>query len=293
VDKMMRSVHDKLEVCVLDVRDNRLVRLVVGLVLDPTAGVSSEEHLSDFIISEDDEGEGHWDEPPSPLEWVHSKHGVSSWAVSEEGSQKSFLHKTGDEDLVLHSLLEDGQSSGLADEDISPLDDDDSCEEHGVASELDDLSLRISPLLTVGILESHASLVVPADSESHEIFGHETVLHQDDGVADEAGEGLDHTDLTVSHGDQSLVDKLIGELVSWVSLHNVGLGLFVSEGDGGEEISSQIDAENGDGTERKRNGENHEDEEGSDFRDVGSEGVSDGLLQVIEDQSTFLNTSDD
>merc|ERR1712037_806789 len=141
---MIRSMHDKLEVCVLEVRDNRLVRLVVGLVLDPTAGVSSDEHLSDFIISEDDEGEGHWDEPPSPLEWVHSKHGVSSWAVSEEGLQKS-----GDEDLVLHSLLEDGQSSGLANEDIGPLDDDDSGEEHGVASELDDLSLRISPLLTV------------------------------------------------------------------------------------------------------------------------------------------------
>ena len=37
---------------------NGLVRLVVGLVLDPTAGVSSDEHLSDFIISEDDEREG-------------------------------------------------------------------------------------------------------------------------------------------------------------------------------------------------------------------------------------------
>jgi len=201
--------------------------LVVGLVLDPTAGVSSDEHLSDFIIGEDDEREGHWDEPPSPLEWVHSKHSVSSWAVSEERSQKSLLHKTGDEDLVLHSLLEDGESSGLADKDIGPLDDDDSGEEHSVASELDDLSLRVSPLLTVGILKSHTSLVVPVDSESHKIIGQETVLHQDDGVADEAGEGLDHTDLTVSHGDQSLVDELVSELVSWVSLHNVRLGLLV------------------------------------------------------------------
>lgn len=290
---MIRSMHAKLEVCAFDVRDNELVRLVVGLVLDPTAGVSSDEHLSDFIISEDDEGEGHWDEPPSPLEWVHSKHSVSSWAVSEEGSQESLLHKTGDEDLVLHSLLEDGESSGLADEDIGPLDDDDSGEEHSVASELDDFSLRVSPLLTVGILKSHTGLVVPVDSESHEIFGQEAVLHHDDGVADEAGKGLDHTDLTVSHGDQSLVDKLVGELVSWVSLHDVGLGLFVGEGDGGEEISSQIDAEDGDGSERKGNGENHEDEEGSDFGNVGSEGVGDGLLQVVEDQSTFLNTSDD
>ena len=32
--------------------------LVVGLVLNPTAGVSSDEHLSDFIIGEDDEREG-------------------------------------------------------------------------------------------------------------------------------------------------------------------------------------------------------------------------------------------
>ena len=40
----------------LDVREGD--RLVIGFALDPTAGVSSDQELTDFVISEDDEGEG-------------------------------------------------------------------------------------------------------------------------------------------------------------------------------------------------------------------------------------------
>ena len=54
-------------------------------MLDPAAGRASNEHLSRLVIAEDDEREGHGDEPPSPLEWVHAQHGVGAGHVSQKG----------------------------------------------------------------------------------------------------------------------------------------------------------------------------------------------------------------
>ena len=52
--------------------------LVIGLVFDPAAGVSANEELSGFVVNEDDEREGHRDEPPRPLQRVHAQHSVST-----------------------------------------------------------------------------------------------------------------------------------------------------------------------------------------------------------------------
>lgn len=51
-------------------------------------------------------------------------------------------------------------------------------------------------------------------------------------------------------------------------------------------VSAQIDTENGDGTQWKRDVGDDEQEEGGDLRNVTSQGVGDGLLQVVEDQTT-------
>lgn len=82
--------------------------LVVGLLFDPVArSVVSEQVLSGFIVDEDEKREGHWDQPPVPFEWVHSKCDIGTWHVSQQSCQKSFLEETGDHDLVSHTLLED------------------------------------------------------------------------------------------------------------------------------------------------------------------------------------------
>lgn len=52
-------------------------------------------------------------------------------------------------------------------------------------------------------------------------------------------------------------------------------------------VSAQVDAEDGDGAERKRNVDQDEEQEGSDLRDVAGQRIGDGLLQVIKDETTW------
>lgn len=51
-------------------------------------------------------------------------------------------------------------------------------------------------------------------------------------------------------------------------------------------VSAQVDAKDGDSSQRKRNTGNDEEEERGDLRDVAGQCVSDGLLQVIEYETT-------
>lgn len=51
-------------------------------------------------------------------------------------------------------------------------------------------------------------------------------------------------------------------------------------------VGAQVDAEDGDRSQRKRNAGDDEEEEGRDLRDVTGQRVRDGLLQVVEDETT-------
>lgn len=51
-------------------------------------------------------------------------------------------------------------------------------------------------------------------------------------------------------------------------------------------VSAQVDAEDGDSSQRKRNAGNDEEEEGRDLRDVTGQCVRNGLLQVVKDETT-------
>lgn len=61
---------------------------------------------------------------------------------------------------------------------------------------------------------------------------------------------------------------------------------------GTHHVSSKIDAEDGNSSEWKRNIEQDEGEEGGDFGNVGGEGVGDGFLQIVEDETAFLYSGD-
>lgn len=83
-----------------------------------------------------------------------------------------------------------------------------------------------------------------------------------------------------------VVDKFVVEWVTRLAFHDVTLSLFVGEGDGGYEISSQIDTQDCDGSQGEGNVRQDEEQEGRNLRNVGCQGVSDGLLQVVEDQTS-------
>merc|ERR1719431_2002757 len=103
---------------------------------------------------------------------------------------------------------------------------------------------------------------------------------------------LDHTNLTVGHGDQTFVYKFVSEWISWLPLHDVGLGLLVSHGDGGHHVSSQVNTEDCDGSKGQGDISKNEKKEGRDLGNIGSKSVSDGFLQVVEDKTTFFYACD-
>lgn len=58
------------------------------------------------------------------------------------------------------------------------------------------------PFLSIGISQIVDSLRVPHLPDAEQLERQETVLSHDDEVHEEAGSGLDHTDLPVGHRDQ-------------------------------------------------------------------------------------------
>ena len=51
-------------------------------------------------------------------------------------------------------------------------------------------------------------------------------------------------------------------------------------------VGAQVNAEDGDGTQRQRDVGHDEQQEGRDLGDVAGQGVGNGFLQVIKDQTT-------
>ena len=184
----------------LEPPDNQL-SLIISFLLDPSSGVTSQKELSALIVNEDDEGEGESWEPPVELQRVHSQSLVHARGVGQESGQKGFEDKTKVHEPVLHSLLEHRVLPGLTDDEISPLYNDDGHEEGSMASVLKDLSILVGPLLTIGILQIVDCNGVPCSSESQKMARPETILAKDDKVDKESGGSLDHTNLTVGHGD--------------------------------------------------------------------------------------------
>lgn len=54
---------------------------------------------------------------------------------------------------------------------------------------------------------------------------------------------------------------------------------------GSHHVCAQVNAQDGDGSQRQWNVDDDEEQEGGDLWDVTGQSVGDGLLQVIEDQT--------
>merc|ERR1711868_155800 len=267
-------------------------RSIVSLVPNPSSRVTAEQELPGLVVAEDQDGEGHGRQPPVDLQGVHPQALVHAGRVGEDGGEEGLEAETEVHEVVLHALLEHGVLPGLANDQVGPLHDDNGDEEGGVARVLEDLPVCVRPLLPVRVFKVVHSLRIPGPSQTQECGWPEAVFAHDDKVDEEASAGLDHTDLTVGHGDQTLVDKLVCERVPWLPLHDVALGKLVGHRDSGHHVRSQVDAENGDSSKGQGHVSQDEEEEGGDLGDVGGQGVGDGLLQVVEDQPALLNTSD-
>jgi hypothetical protein len=75
--------------------------------------------------------------------------------------------------------------------------------------------------------------------------------------------------LQVGEGNQFGVDKMINVGLSWLSIHDIELWVFVSKRDSWDHIGTEINTENEDGRERKWDLEQDEEDERKNLWDVG------------------------
>lgn len=85
------------------------------------------------------------------------------------------------------------------------------------------LSSCLYPFLTVGVSQVVDSLRVPLLTDTEQCHWQETVFSHDNEVDEESGSCLNHTDLTISHGDEPS-DVLRSE--KFDLLQNVQLGFL-------------------------------------------------------------------
>jgi len=80
---------------------------VVGLSLDPAAGVVTQDESAALVVDEDEEGEGPGGEPPAEAERVHAQTVLKTGAVGQEDGQGRLKEYTEVQDVVVHALLEE------------------------------------------------------------------------------------------------------------------------------------------------------------------------------------------
>jgi len=303
----------------------------------------SEEDFSGLVIEDDDHEEGKRGEGEM-REGNHTraKSNVDPLEVAEEGDEGGLGEESAVHVDVDHALLGDGQVSGLADEEVGPLDAHDGDEVtalgivQGLNSVADLIVADVRVLIEVRIAvvrcpsalapvsrgpfveeESHVNgthlwsehikgfrfaitayiglILFTANfnssvtlvrhrwvinvliqgsprlllGETEECGRGKSIVIHDIEVCEEAGGGLDDTNLQVGKRDELGVDKMVSLGVTWEAIHDVELNVLVGEGDGWVHISSQVNAKNENGGEGLWDLEQHEEDEGGDLGDVG------------------------
>lgn len=183
------------------------------------------------------------------LQWIHAETLVHSGCVWEDGGQDGFEYETEVQSPVSHSLVEDGITASLTDDDISPLHDDNWYEESGVACELQCFAVSVGlkwegekhmrfsatlmnwkklisyPFLSIRVSQIVDGLRVPVFTDTEQCAGQESILSHDDEVDEETSSCLNHTDLTICHRNKSARRELWGKRENAISeccqlLHN-------------------------------------------------------------------------
>ena len=85
------------------------------------------------------------------------------------------------------------------------------------------------------------------------------------------------------------VHQFILDGVTRLTFHDVVLGMFVGKRNSRYHVGSQVDTQNGNGSQWQRNVEQDKEQEGRNLRNVRGQCVGNGLLQVVKDQAAWNN----
>lgn len=98
-----------------------------------TSRVVSDDVSAELVVEEDEQREGHRQEPPGRPERVEAEEGGHAGRVAEDDGQHRLEDQGEVEHPVRHALLHDGVAARLADDEVGPLHHHDRHEEGRVA----------------------------------------------------------------------------------------------------------------------------------------------------------------
>ena len=133
--------------------------------------------------------------------------------------------------------------------------------------------------------------IIPVTPKAKQRQWKKPILTHDHKVSEKPCYGLDHSNLPICHADKTFVDQSIILGVSWLSFHNLTLSLLISKGNSWylrndienqyetmslcravniDQVSSKVNAEDGDNAQRQWDGDHNEEEIGRYLRNIGS-----------------------
>ena len=156
-----------------------------------------DDEFSGFIVDKNNCGKGNSQQPPGELQWVHVEVLVHAWSVRQQDGQGSFKQESKVEGPVVKSLIKDWNSPCLADDEISPLDNDDGNKECRLAGVLKDLTISECPLLTIRIHQIIDTDCIPMCPEPYQLWWVKPILSHDHKIRQESRSSLNDSDLSI------------------------------------------------------------------------------------------------
>lgn len=140
--------------------------LIISFLLHPASRVSSHDGAPRLIV--DPNGQTEWEswEPPRPTDGPHAEGDIQAGAVAEDGGEDRFEDEAEIQRLVRHPLLEDRILTRLGDDQIGPLYNNNGDEISSMTIVFERLSLVITPLLAVGVLQIVDCFGIPKSSQA-------------------------------------------------------------------------------------------------------------------------------
>lgn len=131
------------------VKERYVFALIVCFLFNPASRVAAKEVFPCFVIAENENREGNGRDPPIDLQRIHSQSFVHAWSITQEGSQRCFKEDSEVQHFITHALLEQGVLSCLANDQVSPLYNNNGGKECCVTCKFQDLSFSVGPFLPI------------------------------------------------------------------------------------------------------------------------------------------------
>eukprot|EP00754_Rhynchopus_humris_P027154 Rhum_TRINITY_DN15065_c9_g4::Rhum_TRINITY_DN15065_c9_g4_i2::g.137287::m.137287 len=284
--RVLRLALPVLVLVVVSLQQTRLL-LVVEEVQHVV--MTTDDPLPRLVVREDEQTERNGRQPVHEPQLLQTEDRRHTRHVHEERGERRLEEESEVQLVVLHALVEQRQTTRLADQDVRPLHNHDRAEEGSLrrAERLDVLRDGEATERRSGHGEVSGKLAVV-----RQLRRGVTLRVHDGEVREESGKRLHDTDLEVRERDQTEGHKVVVGRTR-LPLHDVLLRVLVGERDGGDHVGTQVDAQNQ--HRRQGQGQTGHDErhERRDLRDVRRQRVRDRLLQVVEDQTALLHTTHD